>query len=202
MTDDTSSQLAIPAAPKPPTMLDKIIESIRTYFVQWIGAALLTLLTVFSGYISENIRTSINRADLRIKQYEELTKELNKFVFSTELCVDMIENNWTRKETLTDWNGYYNGSIIALRQNEFVYRAWLNKYWNTKKVNEFDKLMTIAIRFDNEYRKLNDEIEIVLYSGKQIKINESTANDASRKLKPIKDELVESTKYFILSLEM
>ncbi|MBT9521863.1 MAG: hypothetical protein IV101_13340 [Dechloromonas sp.] len=201
MTDNNSSQQAIPVAPKPPSTLDKIIESLRSNLLQWVVTALITLLTVFSGYFTENVRLSINRADQRIKQYEDLTKELNKFVFSAELCVDMIENNWTRKETLIDWNKDYNSAITTLRQNEYVYRAWLNKYWSSNNVNEFNKVMTVIVSFDNEYRRLNNEIENVLYD-EQKKINERSAKEASEKLNPIKNNLVEVTKAFILSLEM
>ena len=48
--------------------------------VAWLAATIVALLTVFSDKILERIRFSLNRADLRVKYFEELAVDLSTYV--------------------------------------------------------------------------------------------------------------------------
>jgi DNA-binding Lrp family transcriptional regulator len=47
----------------------------------WLAAVTVALLTIFSDKILGRIRFSLNRADLRVKYFEQLATDLSTYVF-------------------------------------------------------------------------------------------------------------------------
>jgi hypothetical protein len=58
----------------------------------------IAVLSIFSTHLTESIKFSINKADLRSKSYEELSGDLSEYVFASKLCAENIERNMTTRE--------------------------------------------------------------------------------------------------------
>ncbi len=184
-----------------PTWLQELRTSLKTQTATWVAAFVIGILTLFSGRITESVKFAMNRADLRTKQYEELAKDISGYIFAAELTTEFIENSWTTKKTLADLNTDYNKSITSLRINEFVYAAWVKKYWDTGKLSEFDAFMKSVAEFDKAVHSLNDEYEKVVLTEKQDKIDPVRAKKAVEQMKPIAAKLRVDGRAFLESLE-
>ncbi len=175
--------------------------SLKTQTATWLAAFLIGILGLFSGRITESIKFALNRADLRINQYEELATEISQYIFSSELNTEFIENNWTTKKTLTELVTEYNMSITTLRKKEFVYAAWIQKYWGKQKSAKFDEFMEAVREFDKAIHSLNDEFEKINITGEQDKVNPARAKEALKLLQPAAKTLRERGHALLMSLE-
>ena len=162
--------------------MSSIIESLKSQTGIWFVGAVITVLTIFSSQLSEKIKLHLNKADLRTKQYEELAVEISSFIFSAELSVEFIENEWTTKETLAWLISDYNESLTMLRKKEYVYLAWLKKYWGDEELKNFDGFMKSLKIFDYSIHTLNDEFEAVLYKEKE-KVDSKVSSIAIENMK-------------------
>jgi len=117
------------------------------------GAAVIILgaVTVFSDKLFGRVKLALNRADLRIKQYEEMAIDLSNFVFQVELQHEFIKHDWNTDQITPD----YNTSITAIRGKEFVYRAWVKRYWPGKE-EEFSNLFRLIRKIDLAVHALNE----------------------------------------------
>lgn len=118
--------------------------------ILWTGLATITiaLVTVFSDKIIERIRLALNRANLRIKQYEEMAQSIGEFVFLVELEYEFRLKGWDQPGVDSSWkeiDDQYKVAIKKVRRNEFVYRSWVNKFWGEKRLEEFDEIMKLVI---------------------------------------------------------
>lgn len=171
------------------TLLQGLMTSLKTQTTTWLVAFVIGLLGLFSAQITESIKFALNRADLRTKQHEELTTEVSAYIFSADLLVEYIENGWTTKFAMTDLLTDYNKSITLLRKKEFVYAAWIKKYWGKEQLFRFDAFMESVATFDRALHSLNDEFEKVNYTEKQEKINPERAKEVLDQMKPSAAEL-------------
>ena len=183
-----------------PTWLEGLATSLKTQSATWLVAFLIAILGLFSGRITESVKFALNRADLRTKQYEELATEVSQYIFSAELNTEFIENNWTTKKTLTDLVTEYNTSITTLRKKEFIYAAWIQKYWGKEQAVKFDALMKSAGEFDKAIHSLNDEFEKVNITEEQQKVDSQRAKEALKLLQPAATKLREHGRSLLVSL--
>src|SRR5437870_793358 len=96
----------------------------------WLITSIVTLLTIFSDKIIERIRLAINKADLRVKYFEELAIDLSTYIFWAEVYLERFENEWTDdNDDLEALAGELNVAMTTLRKKEYVYKSWVNKYW-------------------------------------------------------------------------
>jgi hypothetical protein len=183
-----------------PTWLQGLLISLKTQTATWLVAFLIGILGLFSGQITESVKFALNRADLRTKQYEELATEISSYIFSAELNTEFIENGWTTKKTMTDLITEYNTSYTSLRKKEFVYAAWIKKYWGTEQLSKFEALMKSVTEFDKALHSLNDEFENLNITGKEDKIDPERAKKALEQLKPAATKLRTDGRSFLASL--
>lgn len=161
-----------------------LVTSLRTQTATWLVAFLIGILGLFAGQITESVKFALNRADLRTKQYEDLATEVSAYIFSAEVTTDFIDNGWTTKTAMTDLVKEYNTSITSLCKKEFVYKAWVKKYWGAEQLSKFDAFMKSVAEFDKALHSLNDEFEKVNIIGNQDKIDPGRAKQALEQLRP------------------
>ena len=164
-------------------------SSLRTQTATWFVGAVIALLSVFSSHLTEGVKASINRADLRTKSYEELSKDLSEYVFVSELCQEYIEHGWTSRDDMVPLIKEYNDAITKLRKNEFVYLSWLSRYWGKAEVEVLSKVMATARKFDQQVHALNDEFEAVNVKKSKETIDKETGKRASEDMRPTLDAL-------------
>jgi len=183
-----------------PGWRNSIWTSLKSQTATWFVGFLIAILTIFSSQLTESVKFGLNRADSRTQQYEELASEISEYIFYAELSVEFIENNWTEKETLEKIVGGYNQSIITLRKKEFVYLAWLHKYWGEQEVDRFEKFMETVKTFDASIHSLNDEFGDV-GRGRKLKVDPKRAEEVLKVMKPAADKMREEGRLILRSLE-
>lgn len=184
-----------------PTWRQGLVASLKTQMATWIVAFLLGILTLFSGQITESVKFALNRADMRTKQYEELAVEVSDYIFAAELNAEFIENGWTSKETMKELVTKYNASIMSLRKKEFVYAAWVKKYWGSNQSAKYDAFMKAVLEYDKALHSLNDELERLEAGGKDTRINPERAKKALEQLKPAATRLRTDGRALLESLD-
>src|SRR5258707_13257015 len=123
----------------------------------WLAATIVALLTIFSDKILERIRFGLNRADLRVKYFEELAVDLSTYVFWVDVFHERYQKGWTDKpEDLSAIGGELNGAMITLRTKEYLYRSWVRKYWGSVAAAQFVVLMNTVKSVDVATHAFND----------------------------------------------
>lgn len=181
------------------TWWQALLESFKTRTATWLVTFMLGVLGLFSGYITESIRFSLNRADLRTKQYDELATEISQYIFFAELSTEFIESSSTTKTTLTSVVEDYNTHILSMRKNEFVYIAWIHKYWGRNQRKKFETFMDSVRQFDKAIHSINDELGKI-QNGKTETIGRNRADEAMVLMKPAVKNLRKSGYSFLTSL--
>ena len=200
--------MAIEVAPAPnpatPSTSEAIIAFVKQHFVTFMTTLVTGVLAACSGCIVEQVKFSLNKADLRTKQYEGMALEVSKFVFATELSEEFLDNNWTRKKTIEWLIGDYNAAITKLRQNEYVYMQWLAHYWSQEKVDEFKSLMVEVKAIDKIIHKLNDELDKFVdekTAAKYERLDAARTKETAKQLKPHVKELQTKAEKFLTGLQ-
>lgn len=179
----------------------KLLESIASSGTTWIVTFAIGILTIFSSQITESVKFAINRADMRTKQYEELATEVSNYIFSAELNVEFIEHGWTTKKSMTALVDDYNKSIEQLRKKEFVYHSWIQKFWGKNEADEFESFMKSVRESDSAMHLLNDQYEAVNIAESQKKIDENSAKEALKIMKPAVEHMRRQGIEFLKTLE-
>jgi len=150
-----------------PSWLQSIIATFKDRTGTWLVAVIFAIMTIFSDRVTESIKFGLNRADNRVKQYESLCAELSSYISKVEWVHEFLSKAWTTELALKELIPDYNKSITSLRSNEYVYLAWLHRYWDKNKEEEFHQIMTSIKGIDTEIHGLNDEFELVINSTKK-----------------------------------
>lgn len=174
--------------------------SFRSQTATWFVGFVVAILTIFSSQVTESIKFGFNKADIRTKNYEELVSEVSQYIFSAELNVEFIENEWTTRQTLTKLIEDYNKYVMTLRKKEFVYLAWLRKYWSQKEAEKFNAFMDSVKTYDSSLHALNDEFEAVNITRTKQKVDPKRAEEALMIMKPALKELREKGTLLVESL--
>jgi hypothetical protein len=123
----------------------------------WLAATIVAFLTIFSDKILERIRFRLNRADLRTKYFEELAIDLSTYLFYSELFHERHQRGWADDpEDMDAIGGAINGAVTTLRKKEYVYRAWVRKYWGSVKMEQFAQVMAAVKSTDDAIHAFND----------------------------------------------
>ncbi len=173
--------------------------SAKTQTATWLVAFLLAILGLFSGRITESIRFALNRADLRTTQYEELATEISQYIFSAELCTEFIGSSSTTKETLTELVTEYNVNITKLRKKEFVYSAWIQKFWGKSQADKFEQFMNSVRAYDTAIHSINDELGKIS-KGEKSTIDPQRSVEVLKQLEPAVKQLREHGHAILASL--
>ncbi len=179
---------------------DSIKESLKTQAATWFVGLLVAVMGIFASQLTESIKSAMNKADLRTSQHEELASEISAYIFFAELNVEFIKEGWTTKTSLTLLLTGYNTSVTALRKKEFVYLAWLRKYWGSEEVESFAELMTAVREFDSALHTLNGEFESVNITASKAKVDQKLAAEALERMEPAAQKMRKLGREFLTSL--
>ncbi|UOQ55254.1 hypothetical protein [Hymenobacter cellulosivorans] len=116
---------------------------------------IIGVLTVFSDYIVDNIKTGINRANTRTTHFDVISKELSAFIFNAELAEEIGANRISNKAYITSIITDYNTSVTSLRKNEYYHYALIHKYWNEEAYQQYRLAMQQAKTYDSLLHQLN-----------------------------------------------
>eukprot|EP00388_Colpodella_angusta_P000896 GDKJ01003025.1.p3 GENE.GDKJ01003025.1~~GDKJ01003025.1.p3 ORF type:complete len:179 (+),score=9.57 GDKJ01003025.1:3300-3836(+) len=176
-----------------------IIQQIKENLITFVITTFVTLITIFSDKIVENIRFALNRANLRTSHYESLAKDISIYVFETENIAEIYEYGWTSKLTIQSSASGYNSAITQLRKTEYVVINSLHRYWNIEDVDRFKKIMETVRKIDFQIHSLNSESELIL-NGEKHKANPSKTKPITDKLKLLNKELQTQVTDFLFTL--
>ncbi len=133
------------------------MQIISDNIVAWLAATIIAFLTIFSDKILERIRFSLNRADLRVKYFEELAMDLSSYVFWVEVFHERYQRGWTNDpDDLAGVAGELNVAMTTLRKKEYDYRSWVRKYWGSDAAVQFVNLMNTVKAVDVATHAFND----------------------------------------------
>lgn len=155
---------------------------------------------LFSARITESIKFAINRADLRTKQYESLCTELSTYIFRVELLQEFITREWTREKTLSGLVSDYNKSMESLRANEYVYLAWMYRFWSSENAVEFSKLMQAVKEIDGQVHELNEEFGAVNNEKSKEKMDPAITKPITDRIAPLLDVVRTNSRALLESL--
>jgi len=113
-----------------------------------------------------------------------LASDISQYIFVAEYNTEVIENNWTSRQTIIDMVKEYNESITSLRKKEFIYLSWIQKYWSKKEILQYEAFMNSVKDFDSALHLLNKEINAVIITKTKIKIDRKDADKALIVIKP------------------
>ena len=135
------------------------------FLVQHIEALLATtvigFISIFSDKILGRIRLRWNRADLRVKYYERLAKDLSRYIFFAELFHERHQREWASNPAdMAAIGGEVNAAVVRLRINEYVYRAWVEKYWDSRGVERFAEVLDAVTATEDAIHAFNDEGQV------------------------------------------
>ena len=131
------------------------------------GATIVTgILTTCSQYIADNIKTGIDKSQLRNQYFNAIACDLSKFNFDAETVYNTYFeakiNNGIGVDYITKLVNDYNTDLGNLRSREYLYRAQVNKGWgskfiffNTRKVSDFDGLYNSIRQLDSAVHLTN-----------------------------------------------
>lgn len=96
----------------------------------------------------------------------------------------------------------YNESITTLREKEFVYQSWIQKFWGNNSANQFESFMKYVREFDTSIHSLNDEFEEVIIKGSKRKIDKERAEKALKTMKPAIDNMRKQGRALLATLSL
>ncbi|GAA4459672.1 hypothetical protein GCM10023156_39580 [Novipirellula rosea] len=94
----------------------------------------------------------------------------------------------------------YNESISTLRKKEYVYLAWIQKFWGEGEVARFEEFINAVREFDSAIHSLNDQFEAVNITEKQEKVDPERAKEALELLIPAVESVRKNGRRLLLSL--
>ena len=123
----------------------------------WLGAAVVGILSVFSDRIIGRIRFQLNRADLRVRYYEELATDLSAYLFYAGLYEERLRRGWTGDpDDIAAIISEMNGAVTILKKKEFVYRAWAHRYWGSVPAESLIDVLRMLDRLYEASYAFND----------------------------------------------
>ena len=81
-------------------------------------------------------------------------------------------------------NGY-NDAFTKIEEKQYVYRSWLDKYWDTQEVKPLTATFSCIGEFDKVLHSLNDEFESVNISKTKSKIDPERGSSAAKEMKAL-----------------
>jgi DNA-binding Lrp family transcriptional regulator len=123
----------------------------------WLATIIVALLTIFSDKILERIRFKLNVADARTKYFEELAVNLSTYLFWSEIYHERHQKRWADDpEDMAAIDGKINAAVTTITTKEYVYRAWVRRYWDPAAAKQFDEVITAVKSVDDAIHAFND----------------------------------------------
>jgi hypothetical protein len=137
--------------------LKHLLNSFTHQAGTWFVGAVLALLGLLSARITEKIKFALNRADIRIKYYEEMATNMSHIVFIIDrLARVYYRSNWASDEDKSAIANEYNETMNSIFQKEYVYLSWLKRYWGQQALVAFTECMKKLRCVDLVLIQLND----------------------------------------------
>jgi hypothetical protein len=139
------------------------MQILTDHIETWAAVTVVALLGVFSDKILGGIRLRINRADLRVKYFEQLAVDLSAYIFWAEVYHEYFEKGWVETagpEWMTGLAGELNSAMTTLRTKEYVYRSWVRKYWGTRGSVRFGEVLDAVKATDLATHAFNNEGQV------------------------------------------
>jgi hypothetical protein len=131
-----------------------LADQVGTWFA---GSVVLAVLGAFSGRLVEKVKFALNRADARIKYYEQLATDISHFVFIIDRTVKVYYGStWASADDKGAIAAEYNEIMNKICRDEYVYLSWLNRYWGKHKTELFKLTMANIKRVDAVLIDLNE----------------------------------------------
>lgn len=145
---------------------------IRDKLGVWLATIVVALLTIFSDKILGHIRFRLNVADLRTKYFEELAVNLSTYLFWSEIYHERYQKHWAdNPDDMDEIRGNINAAVTTITTKEYVYRAWVRRYWDPAAAKQFDEVITAVKSVDDAIHAFNDlgkEEEKTIELGKRL----------------------------------
>ena len=134
------------------SFLNELLKEVAKWSVPLVGG----LIAVFFTPLVENLKIRLSRADLRLRQYEELARDLSSFVFEAELQHEFLSSSWATAANLKAITESYNVAIVNVRGKELVYLSWAKKYWQPDEYKKFEAVLAQVRVVDANVHAFND----------------------------------------------
>ena len=128
-------------------------NQLLTEVAKWGVPLAGTLVAVFFTPLVDILKLRLNRAELRVKQYEEYAKDLSAFVFEAEIQHEFRAANYADLDSVVE---SYNIAITTLRSKELVYLSWAEKYWSASELPAFQQVAKMVRDVDAAVHAFND----------------------------------------------
>ncbi|MCP3474775.1 hypothetical protein NLM33_31130 [Bradyrhizobium sp. CCGUVB1N3] len=149
----------------------------------WFVGIVLTVLGLFSARLVEKIKFALNRADMRAKYYEEMAIDISHFVFIIDRLVKVYYGStWASDDDKSAIAQEYNEVMNTISRKEYVYRSWVQRFWDKETAAAFDLTM--------EKMKAVDRLLILINEGGNQKDNLEKLNVAFRDLRQTASDLL------------
>lgn len=122
----------------------------------WFVGAVLALLGLFSSRLLEKIKFALNRADLRVKYYEEMATQISRFVFIVDRYIRVYRSSWIGPEGQAVISDEYDQLMNQISGREYVYLSWLQRYWGQSRATAFAQCMEKIRAVDLVIIRLNE----------------------------------------------
>lgn len=180
--------------------LRTLTDSLKTQAATWIVGSMIAVLAVFPSYFTDRIKFALNTADLRSKYFEEFAENLSAFSFEAELVVEYLGDGVADRDSWDKIGNEYNPLITTLRNKEYVYLAWISRYWGGTRVYDVETAYIAVKTFDSALHDLNPEF-YKLKTNKIDSLDEDKVNQAMVRLRPALANLQEQSKKVLLELQ-
>lgn len=134
----------------------------------WLIGLMVALLSVFSAQIVESVQTSINTVEARSDYQKGLLIEVSNYIYAAEVNVVYLQQGIIDGPSLRNILDTYNTSITELRKKEYVYLAWLKRYWQPDSVVHFKQFMATVRQYDQALHRLNPAVVKLLAGDNQM----------------------------------
>ena len=137
--------------------LNHLLHNFADQAGTWFIGVVLTFLGIFSGRLVEAVKFALNRADLRAKYFEQMAIDISAFVFAIDRYTKVYYSNWLNEEGKSAIAEEYDETMNKLCRMEFVYLAWLQRYWDNRKAEEFTVTMNLVRAIDLAIIHVNED---------------------------------------------
>lgn len=127
-------------------------STLSTEIIKWAVPVVGALIAVFFTPLIEFLKLRLNRAEMRIKQYEEFARDISAFVFQAELQHEFLTAGWNQENITKN----YNGAITDLRSKELIYLSWAKRYWSPTQMTQFTEILQGVRIVDKGVHAFND----------------------------------------------
>lgn len=137
-------------------MLATLLETIQKDATTWFVGALISILAVFSGFITERIKFAINKANLRSQYFEQIALSLSAFIFHAELIQEFQTERWTDSELYKQIVTDYNKLITEIRSKNYIFSSWIATYWQPSRTQLLEDVFEAVKAVDKNVHSFND----------------------------------------------